>query len=144
MLLRESDQSIELKRLSIIGDHAPRVTPKHLMHLARDDGEIGPRRAIFEGHKIQIKPSFRIGELPWAHIVVRIVREFHLVQFVNASLQNQTVLGRGGEIAKSTTQVQANRPPIGQETRGAGPVPKTLILPHAASPIERAKRFVGT
>ena len=63
--------------------------------------------------------------------------EFHVVQLIGVLVKEEHILARGARIAKAIAQVPADRMAILNGIQG-GPIPKVLVTPDPAAPIEDA------
>lgn len=118
MLLGKTEQSLYFDPFAVIGDHKTVVVPEHLVHLAGDDRQAGGGGAVLEGGEGQVEAVFTIREVPGLHVIAGDVIELDLLQFVDATLQDEGVLPGFGEIPEAHPQVEAEAAPVRQEAGG--------------------------
>jgi hypothetical protein len=142
VFLCKPNQILDQDDIAILGGNVSVIAPKHLVDFAIDEAETGLGQTLLERHEGQVKTILVVAEMPGFHVVAGNVIEFDLVQLMDAVVQDEGVLGGSRQVAEAATQVQTEGAAIGQETGCAGPVPKGLVFPGAASPIERTQAFV--
>lgn len=116
MFLGEPNEITDFQPAPIIKDHMPVITSKHLVDFAEDDPQVRARGAVFEGGEGQVEAFLVIGEAPRLHVIAGLVIEFHGTKLVYAPVQDDGVLRRLAQIAKATTQVQADGLSIWKKT----------------------------
>ncbi len=131
----EPDQVLDLELLAGIRDGCAGIATEHLVHFAGDQHQVGAGGAVDEGDEIERQAALVVGKFPGFHIVAGDIVEAHLVQLVEAPIQQDAIFGGLRGIAKAAAQVQPEPAPIGQEAGGAGPIPVALVSPDAAPPV---------
>ncbi len=115
VLFREANQVFDLQLCAVIENDVPVVTSEHLVHFARNDDQIRCRGAIFEGRKDEIETIFIVREMPGLHVIAGCVAEFNLVQLVDTSVDDDSVLGCFAQVAKALAKIETNCSAIGQK-----------------------------
>ena len=131
-----TDQFLDFDLFTVVGDHGAVVFAEHLVHFAAQHFQICLGHAFKEGGEHQVKPAIRIFHRPWRLEIVIVVGEIDRSQFMHLPFKDETILGGGGGISKTETEVQADAPFVFQESRGAGPHPEGFIFPDTPSPVK--------
>ena len=62
---------------------------------------------------------------------------------MDASIQDDAILGGAAEIAKTASKIESDPASVRHVSRSAGPVPEAVVLPHTPSPIQGSQAFAG-
>jgi len=142
MFFGKPDQFLDQNNVTSLRSNLSVVAPEHLVDFAGDDSEVGFGEAVFEGREGQVEAALVVAEMPRPHVIAGYIIEFDLIQFLDAIIQDEGILGGDGQVTKTKAEIQAEGATIRQEAGSASPVPEGAIFPDAASPIERAEAFV--
>src|SRR3990172_3610478 len=126
MFFGKTDQVIDQDNITFICNYVAVITTEHLVDFAVDEAKAGLSETVFEGREGQVEATLVITEAPGFHVIARDIIEFDLVQFVDAVVQDDSVLRGSRQIPEAEPQVQAQAAAIGDESRGTGPIPERL------------------
>ena len=107
--------------------------------------EVRAGSAVEDWLELHLESAVGAGEAPGRKIILFSVLHGYLkcdmVQLVESAVINERVFRRGGGIAEAVAEVPAERRAV-QKSGRARPVPRVVIRPDAASPVEDGKKFV--
>ena len=114
------------------------------MLIGLDELDIGACGAVEHGDKVHLKAPVVRCERPRGHEVPLSAGyvELHLAELVRAAVVEKYVLTRGGGVAEAVADVPPERHAADMVGRAA-PVPRVVISPHAAPPVEHGKAVRG-
>ena len=114
------------------------------MLVGLDEPHVRAARAVEHGGVVHLEAAVVAREGPRPHVVRRGLSavagdvEGDLAELVCPALVKEHVLARGARVTEAVADVEAEFLPV-HETRGAAPVPRVFVRPHAAAPVEHGE-----